>query len=124
MTDAKPWEPVTGEWVLVRGPSSAKHAKVTRRTPTQARIGDDVYRREEWAGHTDWRRRMYLDSFYLEPATRPQAELEAEWMTQLREGERRRLWREAEAHLLDAHKRGDDDAIRRAIHELEKGSKR
>lgn len=123
MSDAK-WEPVTGAWVTVRGPSSTTHAKVTRRTPTQARIGDVVYRREEeWDGRTAWRRRMHLDSFYLEPPSRPAAELEAEWMQQLRDRERHRLWREAEAHLLDAHQRGDDDAIRRAIHELEKGIK-
>lgn len=117
------WEPKAGEWVAVKGPTRIRHEKVTRRTRTQARIGDDVYRREEWGGRVDWRRRMYLDSHYLLPPTRPQAELEAEHMAKVREQERYRMRRECEAAVLTAYERGDDDAIRRAIHELEKGTK-
>jgi hypothetical protein len=42
---------------------------------------------------------------------------------ELRDMERRRMRLECEAAVLTANERGDDDAIRRAIHELEKGSK-
>lgn len=129
MTDTGEWAPLVGEWVAVRRAFESKptrHEQVTKRTPTQARVGSagTVYRRRERHGYVEWVCTAGYPNTAIMPATRPQAELQAEWMTKLREDERRRLWREAEAHLLDAHKRGDDDAIRRAIHELEKGIKR
>lgn len=120
------WEPRTGEWVAVRRADESKpwgHRRVVKRTPTQVHIdyyGKQVYRPNRYG---EWANNASMPGSILMPATRPQAELEAEFMREVRENERRRMRRECEAAVLTAYERGDDDAIRRAIHELEKGTK-
>ena len=106
MTDTGEWAPLVGEWVAVRRAFESKptrHEQVTKRTPTQARVGSagTVYRRRERHGYVEWVCTAGYPNTAIMPATRSQAELQAEWMTKLREDERRRLWREAEAHLLE-----------------------
>lgn len=121
------WEPRTGEWVAVRRADESKpwgHRRVVKRTPTQVHIDYygtvRPYRRNRYG---EWTNNAGVPRSVLMPATRPQAELEAEYMRELRESERRRLRLWCEAAVLTAYERGDDDAIRRAIHELEKGTK-
>lgn len=95
-----------------------------KRTPTQVHIDyygkAQVYRPNRYG---EWANNASMPGSILMPATRPQAELEAEFMREVRENERRRMRRECEAAVLTAYERGDDDAIRRAIHEMEKGTK-
>lgn len=126
------WEPKTGEWVQLRYAREQPrkdHVQVTKRTPTQVHVGTGdnsrIYRRRvsTLSGEVTWRCAATYPVTYLMPSTRPQAELQAEWMAELRAQERQRMRRECEAAVLTAYERGDDDAIRRAIHELEKGTK-
>ncbi len=120
------WEPKTGEWVAVRNEDASRpwtHVRVIKRTAKTASVeqcGTRVYRQNR---HGEWFNKVSYIVNVIMPATRPQAELEAEFMRELRENERRRMKRECEAAVLTAYERGDDDAIRRAIHELEKGTK-
>lgn len=120
------WEPRTGEWVAVRRADESKpwgHRRVIKRTATQVRVQDygrDVYRRNR---NGEWENKSGTYGSILMPATSPQAELEAAFMREVRAAERRRLRFECEAAVRMAYEHGDDDAIRRAIHELEKGTK-
>ncbi len=121
------WEPKTGEWVAVRRADESKpwgHRRVIKRTPMQVHVDyygtPKVYRRNCYG---EWANRSGVPGSILMPATRTQSELEAEFMREVRESERRRLRSECDAAVRTAYERGDDDAIRRAIHELEKGTK-
>jgi protein gp37 len=80
------WEPKTGEWVAVRRADESKPWGHRRRR----RLHIDYYgtvrpyrlnRRGEWANNTSVPRSVLM------PATRPQAELEAEFMREVRDTE-------------------------------------